>query len=463
MIGPKEVIEWANPDDSRAAHSVAEKYGGLAGAIELAATTIETLQLSVDEFLNELQKCGPVEVAEDMWQGGLKKVKDSIISECEKISADEAAADLLNVCAHCAPEPIPDVVLLRSRINQSPEDSSIAKLGGLIQKAGSNLLIERDSEKKTVSIPPLVQACLKGRLTEEEQQRFTLRVFEAIEKTIVDVPPRNRASTKFLLQHALVVARLFQDKEKPITVAPNKVGNIGKYLHQHKRLEEAEALFLWTVRSIRHDHSIRTKRLVEYYRELAILQYRQHRFRAAMQDYYRVETIVKHHNEEDNPKFIHDWENMAVLLKRLSRHDKALKYKLRAHEVRVAHGYKYDPTEMVECLQSLGECLSDGGDRQWALILLNRAEQIIQDETVPELNQANIQQMIGKIYEQLELYEKAYEYLSSAMDLYEEIRSHSLVTVDCQLLSPTEPQSLLCVDGKMVEITQSINQMGVSP
>ncbi|HEY7418152.1 MAG TPA: tetratricopeptide repeat protein, partial [Ktedonobacteraceae bacterium] len=167
-----------------------------------------------------------------------------------------AAAEFLTVCAFLAPDAIPDMFFSEGAAylgpTLAPLASDLFQFDVAIRALLTYSLIQRHAAAHTVTIHRLVQAVLKGRLSEADQRIWATRVlhamtqlFHPLGKLHGKVQADYWLTYERLLPHALeCIAWSKQWGKDEALSRVTLMSRVATYLRQRARFAEAESLFL---------------------------------------------------------------------------------------------------------------------------------------------------------------------------------------------------------------------------
>lgn len=238
-------LQEVDPAVYQAAEEIHQFMGGLPLALDQAGAYIEATQCSLFDYLRLLHSSHLRLLAErDVHTDHPLSVSRTFTLTFERLERDEPlAAALLTVCAFLAPEAIPETFFLEGATSLgSPLDP--LQFNAAIKALLAYSLLQRDAATGTVTVHRLVQAVLKGHLSETEQRTWATRLVEAmlhlfpLEDTHIDY----WRFCERLLSHALACLTLIEqwegDEESRITL----MSHVAAYLSRRARYQEAEPL-----------------------------------------------------------------------------------------------------------------------------------------------------------------------------------------------------------------------------
>jgi tetratricopeptide (TPR) repeat protein len=156
-------------------------------------------------------------------------------------------------------------------------------------------LIERDAERKFLSMHRLVQAVLKDAMPEEVQREWAERAVRAVDRTFPAVEFKTWDRCRRLLTHAQSCADLISQWDIVLPEASSLLGKAGYFLRVHAQYTEAEPLYQRTLaideKRLGPDHPDVATRL----NNLAALYQAQGRYAEAEPLYQRARAIGAKH------------------------------------------------------------------------------------------------------------------------------------------------------------------------
>src|SRR5262249_28224699 len=148
-----------------------------------------------------------------------------------------AAAELLTVCALLSTGPIPETFFIEGASSLGPTFEALAAepfaFQAPIKATLSYSLLQRNPAEATVSVHRLVQAVLKGRLSEAARRVWARRVIEAMTRLF---PTDERTLGDYwqicerLLSHSLVCLALCEEWRENEALSINLMNRIAAYL-----------------------------------------------------------------------------------------------------------------------------------------------------------------------------------------------------------------------------------------
>ena len=283
--------------DRRLAEQISITLGGLPLALDQAGAFIEETPSSLAEYLELYKKEGARLLAE---RGELAADHASVTVTFslafEKVAErDPAAADLLRLCAFLAPDTIPEEIFTEAadELDEvlAPKAKNSFELFKIIREASRFSLIERDADKKTLTIHRLVQTVLQDGMDEDTRRLWAERTVRTVNQAFPGIEVNTWPRCERLLPHAQACAELISTFTLVIPDAARLLNQVGYYLHERAQYTQAAPL---------------------YQRALAILE----------------KSLGQEH-----PNFITVLQNYAVLLRNMNQDEEAEELEAQAREL----------------------------------------------------------------------------------------------------------------------------------
>ncbi|HEY6408874.1 MAG TPA: NB-ARC domain-containing protein, partial [Ktedonobacteraceae bacterium] len=240
-----------SPVEIQAARGIVASMDGLPLALDQAGAYIAAAKCSVSDFLHLSQTSHLRLLAEREAQANhpLSVVRTFTLAFEQLQRSNPAAAELLRVCAFLAPEAIPVAFFIEGATHLSSTLESLAsdpfQFNEAVKGCLTYSLLQRDAAARTVTVHRLVQAVLKGSLSEEVQRTWTARVIRAMAQLF----PREKTRADYwqacerLLPHALACGTSGDLWDEDIPERIILISNVATYLSNRARFAEAEPLF----------------------------------------------------------------------------------------------------------------------------------------------------------------------------------------------------------------------------
>jgi tetratricopeptide (TPR) repeat protein len=159
-----------------------------------------------------------------------------------------AAADLLRLCAHLAPDAIPETIVTEGAEHLGDQLAPVAADAFLFAQAIEALraysLLSRDPRSRTLTVHRLVQAVTQDSLPAQDAQQWKQRAVLAVCAARPDVTDVKRwTACERWLPHALLCATWIEHEQISRPEAALLLNAAGYYLKQRGRYREAEPLY----------------------------------------------------------------------------------------------------------------------------------------------------------------------------------------------------------------------------
>jgi hypothetical protein len=244
----------SDPEDRRAAVTLAEELGFLPLALEQAGAYVLARHTRFQDYLASFKHHGLdlLRRGQPVMDGHPDPIATTWAMNFEGVgTVSAAAADVLRASAFLSPDDIPLELLTEGA----------AELGAILGKAladgaGDPLvideviepltrysLIDRNVHTRTYSVHRLVQAVLRQDLGDVERRLWAERVVKALNRVFPDVEFETWPLCDRLLPHAKVAAELMEDLSLEVTEGGRLLNQAGYYAAERARFAEAEPLY----------------------------------------------------------------------------------------------------------------------------------------------------------------------------------------------------------------------------
>jgi tetratricopeptide (TPR) repeat protein len=251
LIGRDSGCNSAPGDQESAALELSIKLDGLPLALDQAGAFIEETTSSLSEYLQLYAEAG-AELRKQ--RGEIDKPKQDSVHATfslafEKVGgASLAAADMLRLCAFCAPDQIPEEIFIQGAPELGENLAALAantlRRSQTIGQACRFSLLQRDASAKNLSIHRQVQAVLRDRMAEKGEERmWAQRAVRAVTRAFPDVEFSTWAACDRLLPQAHACAELINRWGFEFPEAARLLNRAGLYLYERGRYSDAEPLF----------------------------------------------------------------------------------------------------------------------------------------------------------------------------------------------------------------------------
>ncbi|HEY1348997.1 MAG TPA: helix-turn-helix transcriptional regulator [Ktedonobacteraceae bacterium] len=176
-------------DETTAARTIAAGMSGLPLALDLVAAYIEEAHCRFSEFLGLYQRNILLALQAHPTSATYPHSVDSTftLAFVRLQEQNQAAARLLSLCCFCAPEDIPEALVVRGAPYLKHRDLQEA-LGDPVQVQRifttllTHALLRRDEQSQTLRVHRLVQVILKGQLPEAAQRAWTEQLIHLLDQ-----------------------------------------------------------------------------------------------------------------------------------------------------------------------------------------------------------------------------------------------------------------------------------------
>ena len=399
---------------------IVEIMDGLPLALDQAGAYMRATQCSPLDYLQRFQSSQQrlLEAYEDSSDHPLSVARTFALVFEQLERSNMVAAEFLTVCAFLAPDTIPDMFFSEGAAYLGPTLAPLAsdpfQFDLAIKALLTYSLIQRHAATHTMTIHRLVQAVLKGRLSEAEQHTWATRVLHALTHLF---PPWERLHEKSQLDYWLTCERLLphaleciaytqwdQDEAQArITLA----SRVAMYLSQCARFAEAEPLFLQALhlqeQALEAHHPLVTETL----NGLAILYRSQGKYQQAEPLFQQVLHLREQALGSEHPLVAEALHGLAILYAEQARYEEAEPLLKRALHLRERSLGAEHPL-VASCLNNLAYIYKDQRRYEEAEPLLQRALSIKERELGPEhLRVAYTLHELGELYVEQGRYEQA--------------------------------------------------------
>jgi len=252
-----DVILAKAPEALRSsAMTIVEQLDGLPLALDQAGAYIEETGCSLSDYLERYQLQQAVLLARRgrMGEDHPYSAMTTLTMACIRVEqTNPAALALLRLCAFLHADAIPEKILTEGAAHLDPLWQPIAadlfQLDEAITTLRSYSLIRRDPSSKTLSMHRLVQAVLKERMDEAEQQEWIKRGIQVVNQvfpTDMSVEQWNEGHWQCceqLLPHALACATQSEHWDFTVPDIASLLTKAATYLYNRGQYAQVEPLF----------------------------------------------------------------------------------------------------------------------------------------------------------------------------------------------------------------------------
>jgi tetratricopeptide (TPR) repeat protein len=249
MLAADASLDQAPEVDRRNAGTIVSEMDGLPLALDQAGAYIEETGCSVATYLDIYRK----QRAELLKRrGGLKPDHPLPVASTWSLSfqkveaANQAAADLLRLCAFLAPDAIPEEIITAGESDLCQNLQSLAedpvKLQDAIGELRKYSLVRRNPDQ-VLTIHRLVQEVLKASMNDKIRHAWAERAVRAVNSVFPHVEVATWQQCKRYLPHAQVCAELISEYALAFPEAARLLNQAAFYLYEHALYEQAEPLY----------------------------------------------------------------------------------------------------------------------------------------------------------------------------------------------------------------------------
>jgi tetratricopeptide (TPR) repeat protein len=206
-------------DTFAVARRIATLMDGLPLALDQAGAYIEETQCALSDFLSLLQTRPLALLAERNRHAEYPfSVTKTFTLAYEQLCREHrTAADLLTLCCFLAPEPIPEESIIRGAAYL---DAPLSKVmadswhyNEALRRVLDYALLQRNPEKQTLSMHPLVQMVLRHHLDAPTRKYWAHQALQLISGSLLSLPPGRWTIYEPLLPHAFAVFHCLEEAQ----------------------------------------------------------------------------------------------------------------------------------------------------------------------------------------------------------------------------------------------------------
>jgi tetratricopeptide (TPR) repeat protein/transcriptional regulator with XRE-family HTH domain len=249
VLNPGVPIEAATAVDRAQAQGLAIEMDGLPLALDQAGAYIEETACGLSGYWELYQK-RKVALLKHRSTASLEypyTVVSTWSLSFQRIEqVNQAAAELLRLCAFLHPDAIPEAMITGGASELDPVLQSVAadphELNRAIRELLKYSLMRRNPNAKTLSVHRLVQEVLKSEMDEAMQRRWAERVVRVVKQVFPEVTFATWSLCQQYLPHARICATLVEQWNMIFDEAAQLLNRAGIYLHTRVQYAEAEPL-----------------------------------------------------------------------------------------------------------------------------------------------------------------------------------------------------------------------------
>jgi tetratricopeptide (TPR) repeat protein/transcriptional regulator with XRE-family HTH domain len=256
LLAPDTTLEEAPETLRSTALTLVELLDGLPLALDQAGAYIEETGCSLSDYLERYQQQRAALLARRGRMGADHpySVMTTLTMACVRVDqANPAALELLRLCAFLHADAIPEEMITEATVHLGPVLQPVAtdplQLDEAITTLRAYSLIRRDPVSKILNIHRLVQAVLKERMDETEQQEWISRVIKVInwafpkDMRIGQWNVEDWQRCERLLPHALECITPIKHWNIILPEAASLLLKTATYLHNRGQFSAAEPLY----------------------------------------------------------------------------------------------------------------------------------------------------------------------------------------------------------------------------
>ena len=245
----------AEEEEAVQAVAIAQELEGMPLALDQAGAYIEQTHVSLLEYSALYRACKENTTA----SGREAKVIITTWNLAFQQVQREApfASDILHLCAFLASNAIPEEILAADGLSHSDQNtlsSQNPQSNASLKIISDYALVQRDIQKNTLNIHPLVQQILRSSLEEELRRQWAERAVRAVSQVFPS--PEGTAwtvSTRYV-EHALSCIKLINHYRFTFLEAAHLLYRLGYYLHQQDEYDEAAKSYREALRIYKLSH-----------------------------------------------------------------------------------------------------------------------------------------------------------------------------------------------------------------
>jgi tetratricopeptide (TPR) repeat protein len=250
LLNPHSTLDEVSETEGVFAKKIAQEVDGLPLALDQAGAYIEETGRGLSDYVGLYQRylSSLLNRRGTAGRDHPASVTTTFSLSFEKVRALNAAAvELLEFCAFLHPDDIPEDMLIKGASALRPilRDTVIdpIELDRAIEDLLKFSLIQRDSDRNALVIHRLVQAVVKGAMSEEQQQEYAEQVVRVLDAVFPSADLFNWSLCQRYLPQAQACARLIQQRNILLPEASQLLYRVGMCLSERGLYDEAEVLF----------------------------------------------------------------------------------------------------------------------------------------------------------------------------------------------------------------------------
>ncbi len=244
-------ISTCDAQDEFVASQIVEAMDGLPLALDQAGAYIEATQCNLFDYLCHFQS-SQLRLLEERTSHTYHpfSVTKTFLMAFERVQqSSPLAAELLTICTFLAPKPIPEEFFTKNTIWLGPAFVQLTedplRFDATIKELLVHSLLQRNIASRTVTVHCLLQAVLKGCLSEVTQRIWVARIIQAMSQLFPSeqTQPDYWQLCKLLLPHALMCVTLGEQWGDNIVECITLMSHVTTYLSHLARFSERDCQF----------------------------------------------------------------------------------------------------------------------------------------------------------------------------------------------------------------------------
>lgn len=240
-------LQDASEEERKYARLISAELGGLPLALDQAAAFVEETYYSLRDYLQLYRREG----------AKLRANTTASVGECAPISvtfsiafkktaqANERAAALIQLSSFLAPSAIPERIFIEGAPEIGEKFASYSdqefEFSQIIKHAVRLSLMQRNADRRTLSIHRLVQAALRDTLADNERKEWAERALRLIHRAVATSDFEDPSRWEGLLPHVQACADLIAEYGLDSAESAALLARTAKYCFTRALLAEAEA------------------------------------------------------------------------------------------------------------------------------------------------------------------------------------------------------------------------------
>ena len=428
LLDPAASLEQLSPTDEAIARELVAAMGGLPLSLDQAGAYIEATRCSLSDYLLLFQSSRQRLLDErDAHADHPLSVTRTFTLAFEQLERSNAsAAELLRACAFLAPEGIPETFFIEGAASLGPTFVSLAsdpfQFNAAVKALLSYSLLQRHATTHTLTIHRLVQAVLKGNMSEAIQRTWVARLIDAMTQLF---PAEQETQADYwqvceqLLPHALECVTLSDQWGEEGPERATLMSHVATYLSSRVRFAEAESLFQRALRIREHALGPEHPLVASSLNNLASIYLRQSKYEQAEPLFQRALRTWEYALGPEHPRVAASLNNLAELYKEQGKYEQAEPLFQRALRIWEQVMGPEDP-DVAFALHGLAELYREQGRYGQAEPLYQRALRIWEQAVPGHIQVAELLTGLAELYKAQEQHEQAEPLYQRALRIWEQ-------------------------------------------